>query len=83
MPNKVEACDGKDDDCDGKVDEGCKPTSVAVTFSSGYVAGKSGKGDKAVQVQMMVGPSGPVGTSKGQKHQVNFGFMSWLMSLLK
>ena len=83
VPNKTEACDGKDDNCDGKTDEGCKPTSVAVTFSSAYVAGKSGQGDKALDVQMLVGPSGPVGSAKGQKHEVEFGFMAWLMALTK
>ena len=83
VPNKAEACDGKDDTCDGKTDEGCKPTSVAVTFSSAYVAGKSGQGDKALDVQMLVGPSGPVGSAKGAKHEVEFGFMAWLMALVK
>jgi len=83
VPAKKEACDGKDDTCDGKTDEGCKPTDVAVTFSSAYVSGKSGTGDKAVNVQMMVGPAGPTGTAKGAKHQVDFGFLSWLMALLK
>ncbi len=84
VPNaKKEACDGKDDTCDGKTDEGCKPTDVAVTFSSAYVAGKSGTGAKAVNVQMLVGPSGPVGKATGKKHEVEFGFLAWLMALLK
>ena len=82
-PSAKEACNGKDDTCDGKTDEGCKPTNVAVTFSSAYVAGKSGTGPKAVNVQMMVGPSGPVGTAVGKKHKIEFGFLAWLMALLK
>ncbi len=83
VPNKAEGCDGKDDNCNGQTDEGCKPTSVAVTFSSAYVAGKSGQGNKALDVQMLVGPSGPVGSAKGQKHEIEFGFMAWLMALVK
>ena len=79
IPAKVEACDGKDDSCDGKVDEGCKPTSVAVTFSSAFVAGKSGN----LTLQMLIGPSGPVGKAKGTgKHEVDFGFLAWLMALV-
>ncbi len=79
LPNKEEACDGKDDNCNGQTDEGCKPTSVTVTFSSAYVSGKSGK----IDVQMLVGPSGPVGKSKGDKYEIDFGFLAWLMSLYK
>lgn len=80
IPAKIEACDGKDDTCDGKTDEGCKPTAVAVTFSSAYVSGKTG-GDK--NIQLLVGTSGPVGTAKGTgKYDVTFGFLAWLMQLL-
>jgi hypothetical protein len=79
VPNKTEVCDGKDDTCDGKTDEGCKPTSVAITFSSAYVSGKSG--DK--QLQMLVGPSGPVGKAKGTgTYEIDFGFLAWLKALL-
>jgi len=80
VPAKQEACDGKDDTCDGKTDEGCKPTAVAITFSSAYVAGKTG-GDK--NIQMLVGTSGPVGTAKGTgKYDITFGFLAWLMQLV-
>ncbi len=80
VPAKSEACDGKDDTCDGKTDEGCKPTAVAVTFSSAYVSGKTG-GDK--NIQLLVGTSGPVGTAKGSgKYDITFGFLAWLMQLL-
>ncbi len=80
IPNKSEGCDGKDDTCDGKTDEGCKPTAVAVTFSSAYVSGKTG-GDK--NIQMLVGTSGPVGQAKGSgKYDVTFGFLAWLMQLV-
>ncbi len=81
-PAAVEACDGKDDNCNGQTDEGCKPTSVAVTFSSAYVSGKTGN----LTLQMLVGPSGPVGKATGDansKYSVDFGFLSWLMSLFK
>ncbi len=79
-PAASEICDGKDDNCNSQVDEGCKPTSVAVTFSSAYVSGKSGN----MNLQMLVGPSGPVGKATGTgKYTVNFGFLSWLMSILK
>ena len=79
VPAKSEACDGKDDTCNGQTDEGCKPTSVAITFSSAYVQGKSG--DK--QLQMLVGPSGPVGKAKGTgKYEIDFGFLAWLKALL-
>ena len=42
-----------------------------------------GTGKKAINVQMIVGPSGPVGTATGKKHRVEFGFLAWLMALLK
>jgi len=76
----AEACDGKDNNCDSKTDEGCTPTSVTLTFSSAYISGKSG--DKTVQ--MIVGPSGPVGTASGNgsKYTVNFGFLAWLLALV-
>jgi hypothetical protein len=80
IPTASEACDGKDDNCNGVVDEGCKPTSVAVTFSSAYVSGKSGN----MNLQMLVGPSGPVGTAEGSgKYTIRFGFLAWLLSILK
>ncbi len=81
LPNKAEACDGKDDNCNGATDEGCKATSVNVTFSSAYVSGKSGN----MNVQVLVGPSGPVGKAAagpGGNYSINFGFMAWLMSLV-
>ena len=79
LPSQLEACDGKDDNCDGVTDEGCKPTDVAVTFSSAYISGQSGQ----MNVQVLVGPSGPVGKATGQKYEIDFGFLAWLTSLFK
>jgi hypothetical protein len=76
----LEGCDGIDNDCDGPVDEGCKPTSVAVTFSNAQVSGKSGNN---LQMQLLVGATGPSGVAKGSgKYSIDFGFMAWLVSLM-
>ncbi len=80
VPASSEACDGKDDTCNGQTDETCKPTSVAVTFASAHVAGKTADNKT---IQMLVGPQGPVGhASGGQTYDVRFGFYAWLMQLL-
>ncbi|MBI5609471.1 MAG: hypothetical protein HY902_11385 [Deltaproteobacteria bacterium] len=79
-PAANEACDGLDDNCNGQTDEGCKPTAVTVTFSSAYVSGNTGTDKK---LQLLVGPSGPVGAATGTgKYNVNFGFLAWLMQLM-
>lgn len=36
VPNALEACDGKDDDCNGKTDEGCKIDNATAHFGSGF-----------------------------------------------
>jgi hypothetical protein len=82
MPAKTEACDSVDDDCDGKTDEGCKPTDVAVTFAAARVQGKTGKYD----LEMLVGRGAPAGKSDaavGGKTSAEFGFYAWLQALLK
>jgi hypothetical protein len=50
-----------------------------VTFSSAYISGQSGQ----MNVQVLVGPSGPVGKATGQKYEIDFGFLAWLTSLFK
>jgi len=78
VPSKKEACEGKDDDCDGTTDEGCKPTGYNARFGSALITGKGAKyGTRA-----FVGGSTVGGTSKGTKHSADFGFYAWVASLL-
>ncbi|MCO4762138.1 MAG: hypothetical protein KC502_11575 [Myxococcales bacterium] len=78
-PKAKELCDGKDHTCNGVKDEGCAPKAVKVTFANARVAGKSGKLD----VDILVGQSGAVGTSSGSKYNLRLGFLAWLKTLAK
>jgi hypothetical protein len=79
-PASSEQCDGLDDTCNGQTDETCKPTAVAVTFSSAQVSGKTADNKT---IQLLIGPQGPVGNASGGKtYDVRFGFYAWLMQLL-
>jgi len=75
LPTATEACNGVDDSCNGQVDEGCKPTSISLSFSNAYLAGQSGK----LSLQLVLGPSGPAGKAEGSgKLAIDFGFFAWL-----
>ncbi|GMV43692.1 MAG: hypothetical protein AMXMBFR64_54080 [Myxococcales bacterium] len=59
----IEVCDGKDNDCDGEVDEGCNPTRVMTTFGGAALVGTSGglhvtAGACLPQISASEGPSG-------------------------
>ena len=78
LPNKIEACDGKDDDCDGTTDEGCqaKSAEIFVSNTSGAVKDAKGKG-----LYLHIGGDGPRGVSKGSKQTFWSGFVAWLSGL--
>ena len=74
VPAKAEACDGIDDDCNGKTDEGCKPVDLDWRYAPGVVAGKSG--GVTVEARMQ---TGPVGDGDGGKHAVQWSLLDlWL-----
>ena len=79
LANKDEACEGKDDNCNGITDEGCKPENVDVSFAAAF--GSVGGGDKGLLVE--VGGSSPVGRAQGANKTGEFGFIAWLMSVWK
>jgi len=79
LPSLTEACDGKDDDCNGKTDEGCKSANVDLTFAAAY-AGVEAGGKKAF---IELSGSSPSGRGAGSKRTVHLGFIAWVQSLLK
>ena len=67
----IEVCDGKDNDCDGDVDEGCNPTRVMSTFGSAALVGTSGGLDVTAGIGLPV-----ISTSEsppGAIYQVKLG----------
>ncbi len=79
IPAVKELCDGKDRTCNGVKDEGCAPKGVTVTFANAHIAGQSGKMD----VQILVGQAGVVGSSSDAKYNLHLGFLAWLTALTK
>ena len=79
VANKEEACEGKDDNCNGVTDEGCKAEKVDVSFAAAF--GSVTGGDKALLVE--VGGSSPAGRAKGAQKTGEFGFIAWLASMWK
>ena len=82
LPASKETCNGLDDDCNGKTDEGCASAKFNVVghLSSTVVSGKSG----ANNLRMMVGGStvaGSVKPAKGGKYFMATGFYAWLAGL--
>jgi hypothetical protein len=81
-PAKEEVCgNSKDDTCDGKTDEGCKPTDYVARFGSAVVGGKVKVGQTEYDARMLVGGSAVAGESKGAKNTAHFGFYAWVSSL--
>ena len=86
-PAAKELCGNKvggalvDDNCDGKVDEGCGPTQVIGHLGSGAVSGVSGK----LVLRGSVGASAAAGPTVGDKAKVsiNSGFYARLKAWLK
>jgi len=77
LPVKKEACDSKDDDCDGTTDEGCAPTQFRARVGNAVLTGTSGK----LGVRAFAGGSVASGVTKpaaGGKLGAGFGFYEWL-----
>ena len=84
VPTKKELCDGEDDTCDGKVDEGCAAVAAAITFSAATLTGKTKLADGSeAGVLAVIGPTAPVGAGSGEKNAVWFGFLSWIKTVSK
>ena len=79
LPKLSESCDGTDDDCDGQTDEGCKSAKFDASFANawGTVAGKN------MGLTAELGGSSAAGTAKGSKKTAEFGFLQWVLNLLK
>jgi len=78
-PNKVEKCDGLDDNCNGKTDDGCSAKGIRFTFSTGALIGKSGK----KTVRLRLGGESNAGVGANKKHTGWFGFLSWVRAFSK
>ena len=77
-PSSKEQCDGADDNCNGQVDEGCKPTGFAARMGNASISGSGTKyGAKA-----FVGGSSVVGEAAGGKYTARYGFYAWVKALL-
>ena len=79
VPNGSEACDGKDDNCNGETDEGCKAATADVAFSAAFSASSSAKYGLTVEF----GGSSAQGSAKGDKKTVKLGFVQWIAALWK
>ena len=80
LPKLTEACDGVDDDCDGKTDEGCKSAAVVATFATAWGSVGVGGGMKAT---VELGGTSPSGKAAGKSKTAEFGFLTWVLELLK
>ncbi len=79
LPNASEACDLKDDDCDGSIDEGCTAKSAEFFVSSTSGRMEGAKGAKTVYVH--IDGDGTAGQSVGAKHTIWSGFVAWLVGV--
>ncbi|GEM_PF-3370578 len=76
-PAASESCDYKDDDCDGKTDEGCKVIAAQVTTGCGFGhLGATGKGATSVFIDL----GGAVGGRRDGKTTLEVGWMRWLIA---
>ncbi len=78
LPGPAEVCNGKDDDCDGVTDSGCKPLGFEAAFGSASFDVKSG----ARRVRGLAGADAVGGAAGGKKTSARFGFMAWAWSLV-
>jgi hypothetical protein len=80
IPNQAEKCDGLDDTCDGKTDEGCKPNGIKVAYGNLRVRGSTSK----LSVRAFGGSRGVVGAQTGSgKTYVRWSLLAWLNNLIK
>jgi hypothetical protein len=76
VANAVEACDGKDDSCDGLVDEGCKASGVTTGFAT--AAGGSG----GAWLEFATGtPTGMSGDASGKAGW--WGLLHWFVAVFQ
>ena len=76
VPSQSEACDGADDDCDGKTDEGCGTGGIVLRVSNGGIDGAEGKfGMRAMVGSVRAGAPAAAG---GDKYTAHWGIYAWL-----
>ena len=83
VPNKTEKCDGKDDTCNGVVDEGCNP--VGIKFALGGVRIQRGQSGSAKYGLKAFGASkAAVGGKTGSGARwVRWSVLAWLKAVAK
>jgi len=79
VPASQEACDGKDDDCDGATDEGCAPATFRVRYGSTYLRSTSA----TMTARTTSGASFVAGPAKGTNKTAWFGWMAAAVGVAK
>ena len=80
-PALLEPCDGKDNNCNKVVDEGCAPTGFSARFGTSAVSGQGAKHG----ARLFAGGSlaaGIAAASNGSAVDARFGFYPWLRDFL-
>ena len=81
VPEKLEACDGKDNTCNGITDEGCAPTGFVARDGNATIR-QAGQ-NYAVDASVGRNPTGGTATpGQGATYGARFGFVQWLRALL-
>ena len=80
LPIGPEPCNGLDDSCDGKTDEGCQAATVTLSFAAAQTGGASG----TLSAKVLLAPDRPaiVLQDPAVSQQMALGVLAWFLHLL-